>query len=40
MPTILITKPDISDEENKRRKEILFDIISEIVYQDEEDGEE
>ena len=39
MPKIIITKPDISDEENKRRKEMLYDILSEIAYQDQEDEE-
>jgi len=37
MPTILITKPDITEEENARRKEIFFDILSDIAYQDEEE---
>lgn len=38
MPKIIITKPNITEEENKRRIERLFDIISEIVYQDDDEG--
>lgn len=37
MPKIIITKPNITEEENKRRIEILFNLISEIVYQDDEE---
>ncbi|MGG7214020.1 hypothetical protein ACQPUY_10430 [Clostridium nigeriense] len=40
MPTILITKPNITEEENSRRKEIFFDILSDIAYQDEDEDEE
>ncbi|MGG7144932.1 hypothetical protein ACQPVP_15935 [Clostridium nigeriense] len=40
MPTILITKPNITEEENRRRKEIFFDILSDIAYQDEDEDEE
>ena len=40
MPKILITKPDIAEEENKRRIEMLYGLLSEIIeiiYQDEQE---
>lgn len=40
MPKIIITKPVVSEEENKRRIEMLYDILSEIAYQDQEEDEE
>lgn len=40
MPTITITKPNITEEENKRRIEMLYDLISEIAYKDDEEEDE
>ena len=34
MPTVTIVKPIVTEEENERRKEILYDIITRIAYKE------
>lgn len=39
MPTVTIVKPDVTEEENNRRKEILYDILTRIAYKSIEEKE-
>lgn len=34
MPTITIVKPIVTEEENKRRKEELYALLTRIAYKD------
>lgn len=36
MPKVIIIKPDISEEENKRRIEMLNELLSYIVHKHQE----
>lgn len=40
MPIITIVKPVVTEEENKRRKEALYDFLTKIAYKETEDEEE
>lgn len=36
MPTVTIIKPVITEEENERRKQVLYDILTRIAYKNRE----
>ncbi len=37
MPTVTIIKPVVTEEENERRKQILYDILARIAYKNIEE---
>lgn len=40
MPTVTIIKPVITEEENERRKQLLYDVLTKIAYKCREEVEE
>lgn len=40
MPTVTIIKPVITEEENERRKQILYDVLTRIAYKNKKEEKE
>lgn len=40
MPNVTIIKPVVTEEENERRKQVLYEILTRIAYKCREEEEE